>query len=104
LALREDSVSKGLPLVLVRHPEADARVTVPLLPSDEHRHTQEHDSRENAGEDSGEEQVADVLLCGDAKHDQRNRWRNEDAQRSRSSYETCGELLRISVLDHRGDH
>src|SRR5699024_7662968 len=54
--------------------------------------------------DSGEEQVADVLLCGDAKHDERNRWRNEDAQRSRGGYEARGEFLRISVFHHCRDH
>ncbi len=61
-----------------------------------------HRRRQNAGQDAGDEQFADVLLGDDAVDREHGRWRQHRAERAAGGDDAGGEALRIAVAAHLG--
>jgi hypothetical protein len=69
----------------------------------EHHPQGEDRGEQDAGDDAGDEQLADRLLGDDAVDDQRQRGRDEDAQRAAGGDEAGGQFLRVAALPHLRD-
>src|SRR6185437_14336054 len=63
----------------------------------------EKTGEKDAGHDAGDEQLTDRLLDDDAVQDERDRRRNEDAERAARGDESAGEAARIAALAHLGN-
>ena len=73
------------------------------LPDDEQRPQHEQAGQHQARQHAGEEQPADRRLGGDAVQDERDRRRDQDAERAAGADRAGGDVVRIAAPAHLGD-
>src|SRR5690606_5001111 len=77
--------------------------TEAALPQDEDRPQDEQPGQQYAGQYAGEEQSADRGFGGDAVKDQRDRWRDQDAERTAGADRAGGDVVGVAAAAHLRD-
>ena len=80
--------------------EVDGVRAEAALPDDEHRPQHEQAGEHQARHHAGEEQPADRGLGGDAVEDERDRRRDQDAERAAGADRAGGDVVRIAAPAH----